>query len=115
MMVGALGGCGDGAHPHQHRGCFLVREVEPNDTVRTTPFLEDIFVDDGIVVTGTLLDAAAGDRSSVLMQERRTLVVTLDHSAQVDFARQRLDAETGQLIRDGGSGAGPYTLTLDAP
>jgi hypothetical protein len=142
MMVGAVGGCWDGDHHHHHHGCLFVREVEPNDTVHTTQFLDDIFVGDCIVVTGNLFDAADVDRYSVLIRERLTLRVTLDHSSQVDFALQLLDADTGQLIRDCGSGvvpevcvvpfvgrsrdiavdivvtsvsgAGPYTLTLDA-
>ena len=142
MMVGVVGGCGDGDHHHQHRSCLFVGEVEPNDTVLTTQFLDDIFVDDCIVVTGNLFDAADVDRYSVLIQESLTLVLTLDHSSQMDFALQLFDADTGQLIRDCGSGvvpevcavsfvvhssdiavdvvvtsvsgAGPYTLTLDA-
>jgi hypothetical protein len=82
------------------------------------------------------------DSYRVLVQESLSLVVTIDHSRQVDFDIQLFDADTGQLIRDCGinvvpevcpvsfvvgsrdiavdvvvtsfGGAGTYTLTLDA-
>ena len=97
---------------------------------------------DCAVVTGSLLDPADVDTYRFLVQERLTLVVTLDHSAQVNVALQFFDADTGHLIHDCGSGVvpavcevpfvghahdiavdavvtsrsglGPYTLTLDA-
>src|SRR5262249_15957099 len=90
MMVGVVGGCGDGDHHHQHRSCLFVGEVEPNDTVLTTQFLDDIFVNDCIVVTGNLFDAADVDRYSVLIQESLTLVLTLDHSSQMDLLSNSL-------------------------
>jgi hypothetical protein len=141
MMVGAVSGCGDDHH-HHHRGCVLVREVEPNDTPRTADFLGEAFVGDCAVVAGSLSDPADVDIFLFLVQESLAMVVTLDHSPQVNFALQFFDADTGQLIRDCGSGvgpevcvvpfvvrsrdiavdvvvisvsgAGPYTLTLDA-
>lgn len=141
MMIGAVGGCGDDHH-HHHHGCGLVQEVEPNDTPSTADFLGEAFVGDCVVVAGSLSDPADVDIFRFLVEESLTLVVTLDHSSQVNFAVQLLDADTGQLIRDCGSGvvlevcvvpfvvrsrdiavdvvvtsvsgAGPYTLTLDA-
>jgi hypothetical protein len=116
--------------------------MEPNDTPRTADFLGDAFVGDCAVVEGSLFDPTDVDIYSFLVQESLSLVVTLDHSAQVNVAFQLFDADTGQLIRNCGSGvvptvcvvpfivrsrdiavevvvtsvsgAGPYTLTLVA-
>jgi hypothetical protein len=145
MIAGALGGCSGGDHndePVDGGGCFFFREVEPNDTLFTAQFLDAIIVDDCFVVGGDLFDVVDVDSYRVLVQESLTLVVTLDHSALVDFDVQLFDADTGQLIQDCGSnvvpevcaqsfvvtshdiavdvvvtsagGAGSYTLTLHA-
>lgn len=123
-------------------GCFLFGEREPNATPLTAQFLGDLFVDDCFVVEGSLFDPADVDSYRVFVQETLTLVVTVDHSPFVDFDVQLFDADTGQLIVDCGinvvpeicvvpfvvrgfdiavdvvvtsfSGAGTYTLTLDA-
>jgi hypothetical protein len=144
-MVGAVGGCWDHDDDHHHRhhhDCGQSREVEPNDTPRTADFLGEVLRGDCAVVLGSLSDPADVDTYRFLVQERLTLVVTLDHSADVNVALQFLSADTGDLIQDGGSGvepavcdvsftvhshdiavdavvtsvsgAGPYTLTLDA-
>ncbi len=145
MIAGALGGCGGGDHDDGDRasgGCFLIGEREPNATALTAQFLGDVFVDDCFIVDGSIFDPTDVDSYRVLIQENLTLVVTLDHSLQVDFDVQLFDADTGQLIRDCGPGvvpevcpvsfvvragdiavdvvvtsvvgAGTYTLTLDA-
>jgi hypothetical protein len=82
------------------------------------------------------------DTYRFLVQESLTLAVTLDHSADVNIALRFLKADTGDPIKECGSGvgqvvcdvpfdvhshdiaveavvtslggAGPYTLTLDA-
>ena len=141
MISGALGSCGGGDHDDGN-GCFLIGEREPNDTFLTAQFLGDVLVDDCFIVNGSIFDPADVDSYRVLIQENLTLVVTLDHSQQVDFDVQLFDADTGQLIRDCGInvvpevcavsfdvrsgdiavdvvvtsfiGAGTYTLTLDA-
>jgi hypothetical protein len=123
-------------------GCFLFGEREPNATPLTAQFLGDLFVDDCFVVEGSLFDGADVDSYRVFIQETLTLVVTVEHSPFVDFDVQLFDADTGQLIVDCGitvvpeicvvpfvvrgfdiavdvvvrsfSGAGTYTLTLDA-
>jgi len=144
MMVGVVSGCweDDHDHHHHHHDCGKSREVEPNDTPRTADFLGEAFRGDCAVVEGSLSDPADVDTYRFLVQERLTLVVTLDHSAEVNVALQFLDADTGDLIQDCGSGvvpmvcdvrfaghshdiavdavvtsvggAGRYTLTLDA-
>ncbi len=145
MIAGALGSCGGGDHDDGGRaggGCVLVRELEPNNTFLTAQFLGDMFVDDCFIVDGSIFNPADVDSYRVLVQENLTLVVTLDHSAGVDFDVQLFDADTGQLIRDCGInvvpevcpvsfvvrgsdiavdvvvtsfiGAGTYTLTIDA-
>jgi hypothetical protein len=145
MIAGALGGCGGGGDGDGQRardGCFLIGEREPNDTFLTAQFLGDVFVDDCFTVDGSIFDPADVDSYRVLIQENLSLVVTLDHSRQVDFDVQLFDADRGQLIRDCGInvvpevcvvsfdvgsgdiavdvvvtsfiGAGTYTLTLDA-
>jgi hypothetical protein len=146
MMAGALGGCGGGDHDDGDRasnGCFLIGEREPNATALTAQFLDNVFVDDCFIVSGSIFDPTDVDSYRVLLQENLSLVVTLDHSRQVDFDIQLFDADTGQLILDCGSsvvppevcvvpfvvrgsdiavdvvvtsfiGAGTYTLTLDA-
>ena len=141
MMVGAVGGCGDDHHHHHHRGCELLQELEPNDTPRTADFLGEAFRGDCAVVVGSLLEPKDVDTYRFLVQERLTLAVTLDHSAEVNIALQFFDADTGDLIQDCGTGVvpivcdvrfaghahdiavdavvtsaggtGPYTLTLD--
>ena len=143
MMVGVVSGCWEDDHDHHHHhDCGKSREVEPNDTPRTADFLGEAFRGDCAVVEGSLSDPADVDTYRFLVQERLTLVVTLDHSAEVNVALQFLDADTGDLIQDCGSGVvpivcdvsfpehahdtavdavvtsvssvGPYTLTLDA-
>jgi len=145
MIAGALGGCSGGDHNDEHHdggGCFLFREVEPNDTLLTAQFLDAIIADDCFVVAGSLFDVVDVDSYRVLVQESLTLVVTLDHSPLVDFDIQLFDADTRQLILDCGInvvpevcavpfvvssrdiavdvvvtsfvGAGSYTLTLRA-
>ena len=146
MLAGAAGGCsGGGDHDEGHDDsgvCFLVGEREPNATPLTAQFLGDLFVDDCVIVDGSLFDAVDVDSYRVLVQENLTLVVTLDHSPFVDFDVQLFDADTGQFISDCGinvvpeicavpfvvrgfdiavdvvvtsfSGAGTYTLTFDA-
>jgi hypothetical protein len=145
MMAGALGGCGGGDHDDGQRasdGCVLIGEREPNATALTAQFLDDVFVGDCFIVSGSIFDPADVDSYRVLVQESLSLVVTIDHSRQVDFDIQLFDADTGQLIRDCGinvvpevcpvsfvvgsrdiavdvvvtsfGGAGTYTLTLDA-
>jgi hypothetical protein len=142
MLVGAVGGCGDDDHHHHHHhDCGQSREAEPNDTPRTADFLGEAFRGDCAIVVGSLSDKDV-DTYRFLVQERLTLAVTLDHSAEVNVALQFFDADTGDLIRDCGSGvvpidcdvrfgshshdiavdavltsvsgAGSYTLTLDA-
>jgi hypothetical protein len=145
MIAGAFGGCADGGHDedfHEGNGCVLFRELEPNDTALTADFLGDAFVGDCVDVAGTIVDPTDEDTYRFLVQERLSLVVTLDHSPRVDFDVQLFDADTQQLILDCGSpvvpevcvvpfavggralavdvvvtsvlGAGTYTLTLDA-
>src|SRR5262249_10776798 len=145
MIAGALGGCSGGDHndePHSGGGCFLFREVEPNDTLFTAQFLDAIVVDDCFVVDGGLFNVADVGSYRCSVRENLTLVVTLDHSPLVDFDVQLFDGATGQLIQDCGSnvvpevcaqsfvvtshdiavdvvvtsagGAGSYTLTLRA-
>ena len=146
MIAGAVAGCsGGGDHndgQHASGGCVLVGEQEPNATALTAQFLGDLFVDDCVIVNGSLFNPADVDSYRVLIQESLTLVVTLDHSPRVDFDIQLFNADTGQLIRDCGIsvvpevcvvpfavrsrdiavdvvvtstiGAGMYTLTLDA-
>ena len=129
------------AHLHHH-DCGQSHEVEPNDTPRTADFLGAAFRGDCAVVTGSLSDPTDVDTYRCLIQERLTLAVTLDHSADVNIALRFLNADTGDPIQDCGSGvgqvvcdipfvvhshdiavdavvtslggAGPYTLTLDA-
>ena len=145
MIVGVVGGCGggggDGEEHHASGACVLVAEQEPNDTLGTAQFLGDPFTGDCAIVSGTLFDPVDVDSYRVLVAETFTLVVTLDHSAFVDFDIQLFDAGTGQLIRDCGInvvpevcvvpfvvtsqsipvdvvitsalGAGTYTLTID--
>jgi hypothetical protein len=146
LLVGAVGGCDDHDHHHRdRRGCALFQEIEPNDTPRTADFLGEAFVGDCAMVEGSLFDARDDARDvdtyRFFVEESLSLVVTLDHSAEVTVALQLVDADTGQLIRDCGStvvgpavcvvpfvvrardiavdvvvtsvgGAGPYTLTL---
>ncbi len=122
--------------------CLLVREREPNATPRTAQLLAEVFAGDCVVVEGSLFAPLDVDSYRVVVQETLTLVVTLEHSPFVDFDVHLFDADTGQLILDCGihvvpercgvplvvrgfdiavdvvvtsvSGAGPYTLTLDA-
>jgi hypothetical protein len=145
LLAGVLGGCDGDDHDDDHHGgagCFLVGEREPNATPLTAQFLSDLFVDDCVIVDGSLFDAGDVDSYRVFVQETLTLVVTVDHSPFVDFDVQLFDADTGALILDCGInvaperclvpfvvrgftiavdvvvtsfiGAGTYTLTLDA-
>jgi hypothetical protein len=145
LMVGVVSGCGDDDHDHHHHhhhDCGRSRDVEPNDTPRTADFLGAAFRGDCAVVTGSLSDSTDVDTYRFLVQESLTLAVTLDHSADVNIALRFLKADTGDPIKECGSGveqvvcdvpfdvhshdiaveavvtslggAGLYTLTLDA-
>jgi hypothetical protein len=145
LLAGAVGGCGGDDHDDGHddgAACVLFGEVEPNATPLTAQFLGDLFVDDCVIVDGSLFDPVDVDSYRVVVQETLTLVVTLDHSPFVDFDVQLFEAATGQLILECGSnvvpegcavtlavhgfdiavdvvvssiiGAGTYTLTLEA-
>jgi hypothetical protein len=111
MTVGVVGGCGDGGGhnegDHASGGCVLVGEQEPNATALTAQLLGDPFTGDCAIVAGSLFDPADVDSYRVLVQEDFTMVVTLDHSALVDFDLQLFNAETGELIRDCGIGGVP--------
>ena len=110
MIAGALGGCSEGGGDNDFHGggdCALFNEVEPNATVLTAQFLGDVFVDDCAIVAGSVSNVTDVDSYAVLIQESLTLVVTLEHSPLVDFDILVFDAETGQLIRDCGTGAVP--------
>ncbi len=115
MLVGALGGCVEG-DSRDDRGdgdvCFLFGEREPNATVFTAQVLEDLFVDDCVIVDGSVFDVADVDSYRVFIQENLTLVVTLDHSPLVDFDVQLFDADTGQLILDCGVGIVPEACVV---
>jgi hypothetical protein len=141
-VVGGCDGDDHDDGRHDGTGCFLFGEQEPNATPLTAQFLGDLFGDDCVAVTGSLFDPGDVDSYRVLVQESLTLVVTLEHSPFVDFDVLLFDADTGQLIVDCGinvlpercvvpfvvrgfdiavdvvvtsfSGAGTYTLTLDA-
>ena len=114
MIAGALGGCSGGDHNDapQSGGCFLFREVEPNDTLLTAQFLDAIVTDDCFVVDGDLFNVADEDSYRVLVQENLTLVATLDHSPLVDLDIQLFDVVTGRLILDCGSNVVPEVCTV---
>lgn len=115
MLVGALGGCDEGDSRDDQRDgdvCFLFGEREPNATVFTAQVLEDLFVDDCVIVDGSVFDVADVDSYRVFIQENLTLVVTLDHSPLVDFDVQLFDADTGQLILDCGVGIVPEACAV---
>jgi hypothetical protein len=145
IMAGAMAGCGGGDHDNGRSGsgvCVLFNEIEPNATPLTAQFLGDMVSGDCFIVAGSISDVTDVDSYRVLVQENLTVVVTLDHSALVNFDVQLFDADTGQLIRNCGVpvvpevcavsfdvrardiavdvvvfsvvGAGTYTLTLDA-
>lgn len=113
MIAGALGGCSEGGHVDDFDDfngggdCALFNEVEPNATSLSAQDLGDAFGDDCAIVAGSISNAADVDTYAVLIQASLTLVVTLDHSPAVDFDVLIFDANTGQLIRDCGSGAVP--------
>ena len=113
LLAGAMGGCsGGGDHDEGHDTssvCALVGEREPNATPLTAQFLGDLFVDDCVIVDGSLFDPADVDSYRVFVQETLTLVVTIDHSPFVDFDVQLFDADTGQLIVDCGINVVPET------
>ena len=115
MIAGALGGCSGGDHNDATQGggsCLLFREVEPNDTLSTSQFLDAIVTDDCFVVDGDLFNVADEDSYRVLVQENLTLVATLDHSPLVDLDIQLFDADTGQLILDCGINVVPEVCTV---
>ena len=113
LLVGAVGGCDDhDHHHHHHNACGESREVEPNNTPRTADFLGEAFRGDCAVVEGSLSDPKDVDTFRFLVQERLTLVVTLDHSADVNIALQFFDADTDDLIQDCGSGVGPIVCEV---
>jgi len=109
IIAGALGGCIEGGDDGDFFGgdCARFNEVEPNATSLTAQDLGDAFGDDCAIVAGSISNAADVDNYAVLIRESLTLVVTLDHSPVVDFDVLIFDADTGQLIRDCGSGAVP--------
>ena len=141
LLVGAVGGC-TGGGDQGGGGCLAFGEVEPNDTPLTVEFLGELSVGACGIIYGSLADPGDVDSYSVLVRESLTLVVTFDPSPLVVFAVQLVEADTGQLLRDCGdsvvpeicavpvvvggvalavavvvtsrSGAGPYTLTLNA-
>ena len=83
LLVGAAGGCDGGGHDDDlpdGGGCLVFGEVEPNATPVTAQLLADLFVDECVIVNGSLFDVADVDSYRVLIQESFTLVVTLDHS-----------------------------------
>ena len=130
----------DGHHARDR--CALFGEREPNDTALTAQFLDPGLAGDCVAGDGSLFDPFDVDSYRILIEETLTLVVTVEHSPFVDFDVQLFDADTGQLIFDCGinvvpetcaipfivrgfdiavdvvvtsfSGAGTYTLTLDA-
>lgn len=110
MIAGAMGGCIEGGHDDDFNGngdCALFSEVEPNATSLTAQDLGDAFADECAIVAGSVSNVTDVDRYAVLIQESLTLVVLLDHSPLVDFDILIFDADTGQLIRDCGTGAVP--------
>ena len=115
MIAGAVGGCDGGGDdddlPAGGR-CLVFGEVEPNATPVTAQLLDDLFVDECVIVNGSLFDVADVDSYRVFIQESLTLVVTLDHSPLVDFDMQLFDADTGQLILDCGIGAVPEVCVV---
>ena len=145
LLAGASGGCDgddDDDKEHHARGrCILFGEREPNDTTLIAQILDPGFAGDCVIVEGNLFAATDVDSYAILVEETLTLVVTVDHSPEVDFDVQLLNADTGELILDCGIsvvpevcvvpfvvrtrdiavdvvvtsvvGAGPYTLTLD--
>src|ERR671931_191248 len=114
MLVGVMSGCGDDDHDHHHHhDCGQSREGEPNNTPRTANFLGEAFRGDCAVVTGSLSDTSDVDTYRFLVHERLTLAVTLDHSADLTIALRFLDADTGDLLQDCGSGVAP--LVCDVP
>jgi hypothetical protein len=117
MLMGVVSGCGDDDHDHhhQHHDCGQSREVEPNNTPRTANFLGEAFRGDCVVVAGSLSEQADVDTYRFRVQERLTLVVTLDHSAAVNVALRFLHADTDDLIQDCGSGVMPITCEVSLP
>jgi hypothetical protein len=147
LLAGVLGGCDGDDHDdhdkdhHVGGGCLLVGEREPNDTTLIAQILDPGFAGDCVSVQGNLFAATDVDTYGIFVEETLTLVVTVDHSAGVDFDVQLVNADTGALILDcgqavvpeicvvpfvvrtgdlavdvvvtSGVGAGPYTLTLD--
>ena len=109
MLMGTLGACsgGNGDGDHGGNGCVLFAEVEPNDTEVHAQDLDTVFFGDCVVVDGSIFTAVDEDSYRVFIQEDLTLVVTLDHSSLVDFDVLLFDADTGQLIRDCGTGVVP--------
>jgi hypothetical protein len=110
MLVGVMSGCGDDDHEHHdhhhHHDCGQSREEEPNDTRRTANSLGEAFRGDCAVVVGSLSDSKDVDTFRFRVGERLTLAVTLDHDTTVDIALRFVEAETGDLIQDCGSGVG---------
>ena len=147
LLAGILGGCdGDDGDdhdkkPHVQGGCLVFDEREPNDTSLSAQILDPGFAGDCVIVEGDLFATTDVDTYGILIEETLTLVVSVDHSAFVDFDVQLFDADTGALIQDCGLnivpevctvsfvvgsrdiavdvvvtsflGAGSYTLTLD--
>ncbi len=110
MMAAVWSGCGGDDH---HGRCLVFQELEPNTTVLTAQELGDLFEDDCFVVNGTILNATDQDHYRVFIREDLTLEVTLDHSAQVTFAVQLLDADTGEVILDCGTNVIPAVCVVD--
>ena len=105
MLAGLLGGCNGDDHNGEHHAqgrCLVFGEREPNDTPPIAQILDPGFAGDCVIVEGNLFAATDVDIYGILIEETLTLVVTLDHSAFVDFDVQLFDADTGQLIVDCG-------------
>ena len=118
LLVGIVSGCGDDDHDHHHddhrhhHDCGQSREEEPNDTRRTANSLGEAFRGDCAVVLGKLSEPQDVDTFRFRVGERLTLAVTLDHDATVTMALQFVDADTGDLLQDCGSGAGQVTCEV---
>src|SRR5262245_8852409 len=70
LLMGVVGGCGGDDHDDAHHGgavCVVFGEVEPNATPLTAQFLGDLFVDDCVIVDGSLFDPADVDSYRVLV------------------------------------------------
>jgi len=102
LLVGAVGGC-PGGGDYGGGGCRPLGEVEPNAPPLTAEFLAALLVGACGLISGSRFDPAEGDRSSVLIRERLTLVVTFAPRPLGDCAVQLCEADTGPLLRECGN------------